>query len=170
MDTIHAGVWSVIPALVAISLAWYSRDAIIGLFAGIASAGVVYGALKPGSAGVPKHFMGDVLIPKTSLLHTSFGPITAGNVLGGIFGLKHVPTIMATSPMFSDSWYVENVLLAIFAIGGVIGLMIRSGALRGVLEALTARTDSPLTRRRRRSSRGSSSTSTTTSTVWWSDR
>ena len=143
MDTIHAGVWSVIPALVAISLAWYSRDAIIGLFAGIASAGVVYGALKPGSAGVPKHFLGDVLIPKTSLLHTSFGPITAGNVLGGIFGLKHVPTIIATSPMFSDPWYVENVLLAIFAIGGVIGLMIRSGALRGVLEALTARTDSP---------------------------
>ncbi len=45
--------------------------------------------------------------------------------------------------MFADSWYVENVLLAIFAIGGVIGLMIRSGALRGVLEALTARTESP---------------------------
>jgi len=126
MDTIHAGVWSVVPALVAISLAWYSRDAIIGLFCGIASAGVVYGALKPASAGVPGSMVGS----------------NAGTVLGAIFGLKHVPTIIATAPLFSDSWYVENVLLAIFAIGGMIGLMIRSGALRGVLEALTARTDS----------------------------
>jgi Na+/H+ antiporter NhaC len=126
MDTIHAGVWSVVPALVAISLAWYSRDAIIGLFCGIASAGVVYGALKPASAGVPGSLVGS----------------TAGTVLGAVFGLKHVPTIIATAPLFSDSWYVENVLLAIFAIGGMIGLMIRSGALRGVLEALTARTDS----------------------------
>ncbi len=126
MDTIHAGVWSVVPALVAISLAWYSRDAIIGLFCGIASAGVVYGALKPASAGVPGSMVGS----------------TAGTVLGAVFGLKHVPEIIATAPLFSDPWYVENVLLAIFAIGGMIGLMIRSGALRGVLEALTARTDS----------------------------
>jgi Na+/H+ antiporter NhaC len=126
METIHAGVWSVVPALVAISLAWYSRDAIIGLFCGIASAGVVYGAIKPASAGVPGSMVGS----------------TTGTVLGAAFGLKHVPEIIATAPLFSDPWYVENVLLAIFAIGGMIGLMIRSGALRGVLEALTARTDS----------------------------
>ncbi len=127
LDQISAGWLSVVPALLAISLAWYSRDAIIGLFVGIASAGAVYGALKPASAGVPKDMIGSA----------------AGNILGAIFGLKHVPTLIATAPLFSDSWYVENVLLAIFAIGGMIGLMIRSGAIQGVLEALTARADSP---------------------------
>ncbi|WP_227374268.1 Na+/H+ antiporter NhaC family protein [Haladaptatus halobius] len=127
LEGISAGWLSLIPALLAITLAWYSRDAIIGLFVGVASAGVVYGALKPASAGVPKDMIGGI----------------SGNVLGAIFGLKHVPTLIATAPLFSDSWYVENVLLAIFAIGGMIGLMIRSGAIRGVLEALAARADSP---------------------------
>ncbi|GAA0228798.1 Na+/H+ antiporter NhaC family protein [Haladaptatus pallidirubidus] len=127
LDQISAGWLSVVPAVLAISLAWYSRDAIIGLFVGVASAGAVYGALKPASAGVPQDMIGG-----------AFGP-----TLGAIFGLKHVPTIIATSPLFSDAWYVENVLLAIFAIGGMIGLMIRSGAIRGVLEALVKRADSP---------------------------
>ncbi|WP_458188219.1 Na+/H+ antiporter NhaC family protein [Haladaptatus sp. NG-WS-4] len=127
LDGINAGIWSIIPALLAISLAWHSRDAIIGLFVGVASAGAVYGALKPASAGVPKDMIGS----------------TSGTVLGAIFGLKHVPTLIATAPLFSDSWYVENVLLAIFAIGGMIGLMIRSGAIQGVLEALVSRADSP---------------------------
>ncbi|WP_049969953.1 Na+/H+ antiporter NhaC family protein [Haladaptatus cibarius] len=127
LDQISAGWLSVVPALLAISLAWYSRDAIIGLFVGVASAGAVYGALKPASAGVPQDMIGG-----------AFGP-----TLGAIFGLKHVPTIIATSPLFSDAGYVENVLLAIFAIGGMIGLMIRSGAIQGVLEALVKRADSP---------------------------
>ncbi|WP_266078099.1 Na+/H+ antiporter NhaC family protein [Haladaptatus caseinilyticus] len=127
LDQINAGWLSIVPALLAISLAWYSRDAIIGLFVGVAGAGAVYGALKPASAGVPSDMIGGVF----------------GHLLGAIFGLKHVPTLIATSPLFSDSWYVENVLLAIFAIGGMIGLMIRSGAIQGVLEALAARADSP---------------------------
>jgi Na+/H+ antiporter NhaC len=56
--------------------------------------------------------------------------------------LKAVPTLVATAPLFSDAWYVENVLLAISAIGGLIGLMIRAGAIRGVLEALADRVES----------------------------
>ena len=37
---------------------------------------------------------------------------------------------------------MENVLLAIFAIGGMIGLMIRAGAVQGILEALADRAES----------------------------
>lgn len=126
LESIDAGIWSIVPALLAISLAWITRDAIIGLFVGIASTGPVYGALKPGVVGVPKEFVGT----------------SAGQALGAVFGLKIIPTIVATSPLFSDAWYVENVLLAIFAIGGMIGLMIRAGAIQGVLEALADWADS----------------------------
>jgi Na+/H+ antiporter NhaC len=127
LESVQAGWLSLVPAMVAISLAWYTRDAIIGLFSGVAIAGVVYGALNPGTVGIPSGMSG--------------GPL--GIVLGGIAGLKVVPTLVATAPLFSDAWYVENVLLAIFAIGALIGLMVRSGALQGVLEALASRADSP---------------------------
>ncbi|MFC6726583.1 sodium:proton antiporter, partial [Halobium palmae] len=125
LDQIAAGPWSLVPALLAISLAWYTRDALIGLFVGVVGAGVVYGAFQPGTVGVPEGLRAGAL----------------GSLLGGLFGLKTVPTIVATAPLFADAWYVENVLLAVFAIGGLIGLMIRSGAIQGVLEALAARAD-----------------------------
>jgi Na+/H+ antiporter NhaC len=125
LDQISTGPWSLVPALLAISLAWYTRDALIGLFVGVLGAGVVYGAFDPGAVGVPEGLRDGV----------------AGVLVGGLAGLKTVPTIVATAPLFSDAWYVENVLLAIFAIGGLIGLMIRSGAVQGVLEALAARAD-----------------------------
>ncbi len=129
LESIDAGVWSLVPAILAITLAWTTRDALIGLFVGVASTGPVYGALKPGAAavGVPPDLVGT----------------TAGNALGALFGLKLIPTLVATAPLFSDAWYVENVLLAIFAIGGMIGLMIRAGAIQGVLKALTNWADSP---------------------------
>ncbi|QLG26372.1 sodium:proton antiporter [Halorarum halophilum] len=126
LEPIQAGAWSLVPALVAITLAWYTRDALIGLFVGVSITGVVYGALRPAAVGVPGDIAGS----------------TAGEVLGAIFGLKTIPTLVATAPLFADAWYIENVLLAVFAIGGLIGLMIRSGAIRGVLEALTARANS----------------------------
>src|SRR6056297_2357966 len=129
LTEINAGIWSILPALLAISLAWATRDALIGLFVGIASTGPIYGALNPSAdaVGVPPDFVGT----------------TAGNALGAIFGLKLVPTLVATAPVFNSAWYVENVLLAIFAIGGTIGLMIRAGAMQGVLEALADWADSP---------------------------
>ncbi|MFC4552036.1 MULTISPECIES: Na+/H+ antiporter NhaC family protein [Halorussus] len=129
LETIDAGVWSIVPALLAISLAWITRDAIIGLFVGIASTGPVYGALRPAASavGVPPDIVGTPLAP----------------VVGALFGLKLIPTLVATAPLFNDAWYVENVLLAIFAIGGTIGLMIRAGAIQGVLEALANWADSP---------------------------
>ena len=126
LESISAGVWSLAPALAAITLAWYSREAIVGLFAGIAVAGVVYGALSPGAVGVPAGLQAGI----------------PGVVLGGVFGLTVIPTLVATAPLFSDAWYVENVLLAIFAIGGLIGLMIRAGAIQGVLTALADWADS----------------------------
>lgn len=128
LESIDAGIWSLVPAILAITLAWTTRDALIGLFVGVASTGPVYGALRPGAdaVGVPPDLVGTA----------------AGNVLGAILGLKVVPTLVATAPLFADAWYVENVLLAIFAIGGMIGLMIRAGAIRGVLEALADRADS----------------------------
>lgn len=125
LETVQAGALSIVPALVAISLAWYTRDALIGLFVGVASAGVVYGSLSPAAVGVPEGLSGG----------------GAGSLLGAVFGLKTIPTIIATAPVFG-AWYVENVLLAIFAIGAMIGLMIRAGAVQGVLEALVARADS----------------------------
>jgi hypothetical protein len=129
---VAAGAWSVVPALLAISLAWYTRDALIGLFAGIVAAGVILGALHPQAVGVPADLVtvgGDL-----GTIHTQDDgdPWTigvGGVVLGSLFGLKLVPEIMATAPMFGP-WYVENVLLAIFAIGGTIGLMIRAGAIQ----------------------------------------
>src|SRR6056297_3232668 len=127
LESIDAGVWSLVPAVLAISLAWTTRDALIGLFVGVASVGPVYGALEPAAVGVPADLVGS----------------SAGNLLGVVFGLKVVPTLVATAPLFSDAWYVENVLLAIFAIGGTIGLMIRAGAIQGVLEALADWADSP---------------------------
>ncbi|NEU56089.1 Na+/H+ antiporter NhaC family protein [Halorussus sp. MSC15.2] len=129
LESIDAGVWSLVPAILAISLAWTTRDALIGLFVGVASTGPIYGALRPGAdaVGVPPDLVGT--------------PV--GNALGALFGLKLIPTLVATAPLFSDAWYVENVLLAIFAIGGMIGLMIRAGAIQGVLEALAERADSP---------------------------
>ncbi|RBI63732.1 sodium:proton antiporter [halophilic archaeon] len=126
LEEITTGPWSLLPALLAISLAWYTRDAIIGLFVGVASAGVVYGAFRPETAGVPKDMAGGAL----------------GPALGAVFGVKHIPELIATAPLFSSTWYVKNVLMAIFAIGGMIGLMIRAGAIQGVLEALTERADS----------------------------
>lgn len=128
LESIDAGIWSLVPAILAITLAWTTRDALIGLFVGVASTGPVYGALRPGAdaVGVPPDLVGTA----------------AGNVLGAILGLKVVPTLVATAPLFADAWYVENVLLAIFAIGGMIGLMIRAGAIQGVLEALADRADS----------------------------
>ncbi|RRJ33483.1 Na+/H+ antiporter NhaC family protein [Halocatena pleomorpha] len=127
LETINAGVWTLIPPLLAIGLAWYIRDALIGLFAGIVGAGVVYGAHTPVAVGVPEGLAGGL----------------SGVVLGGVMGLTAVPTLIATAPLFNDPWYVENVLIALFMIGGMIGLMIRSGAIQGVLEALAARVDSP---------------------------
>lgn len=127
LESINAGVWALIPPLIAIGLAWYIRDALIGLFVGIVGAGVVYGAYIPTAVGVPEGLAGGVL----------------GIVLGGVMGLTAVPTLIATAPLFEDTWYVENVLIALFMIGGMIGLMIRSGAIQGVLEALAARVDSP---------------------------
>ena len=145
LDAISAGALSLLPALVAISLAWYTRDALVGLFLGVATAGVLYGALNPTAVGVPGDLaalgpaLGEISLKDGSETWTvSLG----GVVLGAVFGLKVVPTLIATAPLFSSAWYVENVLLAIFAIGGMIGLMIRSGAVRGVLEALAQRADS----------------------------
>jgi Na+/H+ antiporter NhaC len=126
LETISAGPWSLLPALLAISLAWYVRDALIGLFVGIAGGAVVYGTFRPEAVGVPAGFDG-----------------VAQSVLGGVLGITVVPDLIATSPLFADPWYVKNVLLALFAIGGLMGLMIRSGAIRGVLEALASRVDSP---------------------------
>lgn len=141
---IEAGVWSLVPALIAISLAWRTKDAQIGLFIGILVAGVVYGALNPAAVGVPPDLADigpTVAEVSPSAEDASSWTVSVGGVLlGGIFGLKIVPEIIATAPLFGP-WYVENVLLAIFAIGGMIGLMIRSGAIQGVLEALTARVD-----------------------------
>jgi Na+/H+ antiporter NhaC len=127
LESIDAGVWSLVPAILAISLAWTTRDALIGLFVGVAGTGPVYGALEPAAVGVPPDLVGT----------------TAGTLVGFVFGLKVVPTLIATAPIFSSAWYVENVLLAIFAIGGMIGLMIRAGAIQGVLEALADWADSP---------------------------
>ena len=127
LESIDAGVWSLVPAILAITLAWTTRDALIGLFVGVASAGPIYGALKPAAVGVPPEFVGT----------------PTGKALGFVFGLKVIPTLVATAPLFSTAWYVENVLLAIFAIGGMIGLMIRAGAIQGVLEALADWADSP---------------------------
>ena len=126
LESIQTGAWSLVPALLAISLAWYTRDALIGLFVGVASTGPIYGAFRPASVGVPGYLADQPL----------------GTALGAVFGLKTVPTLVATAPLFRDAWYVENVLLAILFIGGLIGLMIRSGAIQGVLEALAARADS----------------------------
>ncbi|MFB6186210.1 MAG: Na+/H+ antiporter NhaC family protein [Halobacteriaceae archaeon] len=141
---IDAGVFSIVPALVAISLAWYTRDALMGLFIGIVVAAITLGALHPQAVGVPSDLvtvggkLGEVSYQNSD---TSWPIGVGGVILGMIFGLKLVPEIIATAPLFGP-WYVENVLLAIFAIGGMIGLMIRSGAIRGVLEALTARVES----------------------------
>lgn len=142
---IEAGVLSIIPPLLAIGLAWYTRDAQIGLFIGIVLAGVIYGALNPMYAGVPQDLI-DLGPEIAEMNYTTDESETwtvslGGVILGAIFGLKIVPEIIATAPLFGP-WYVENVLLAIFAIGGMIGLMIRSGAIQGVLEALTARVSS----------------------------
>lgn len=126
LESIEAGAWSLVPAILAIALAWTTRDALIGLFVGVASTGPIYGALQPATVGVPPDFVGT----------------TAGVAIGAVFGLTVIPTLVATAPLFSDAWYVENVLLAIFAIGGMIGLMIRAGAIQGVLEALADRADS----------------------------
>ncbi len=123
LESISAGPWALLPPLLAIILAWHIRDALIGLFVGIMSAAVVYGAHKPAVVGVPSGLVD--------------GPI--GTVAGGVMGLTTIPTLIATAPLFNDSWYVENVLVALFMIGGMIGLMIRSGAIQGVLEALTDR-------------------------------
>ncbi|WP_435346096.1 Na+/H+ antiporter NhaC family protein [Haloarchaeobius sp. HRN-SO-5] len=146
VENIEAGAWSLVPAIVAIGLAWYTRDALIGLFTGILVTGVVYGALAPTKVGVPADLTSVGIVPRIdvavlALGPLTFGPITLGNVLGTVFGLKTVPTIIATAPLFASAWYVENVLLAIFAIGGMIGLMIRAGAVQGVLEALATRAD-----------------------------
>ncbi|UPW00848.1 sodium:proton antiporter [Halorussus gelatinilyticus] len=145
LESIDAGVWSLVPAILAITLAWTTRDALIGLFVGVASAGPIYGALKPGAAavGVPPDMVGQVLVSQIQTPWLTVGPVTTGNLLGALFGLKLIPTLVATAPLFSSAWYVENVLLAIFAIGGMIGLMIRAGAIQGVLEALADWADSP---------------------------
>jgi Na+/H+ antiporter NhaC len=126
LETITTGPWSLVPALAAISLAWYTRDALIGLFVGVVSAAVIYGAFRPATVGVP-----DGLVA---------GPLET--FLGGIFGLTAVPTLIANAPLFSSTFYVKNVLIALFAIGGLMGLMIRAGAIRGLLEALAARAES----------------------------
>jgi Na+/H+ antiporter NhaC len=126
LEGITAGPWSLVPAICAISLAWYTRDALIGLFVGVVSAGIIYGAFRPETVGVPGSFASGIL----------------GTVLGGIFGLKTVPILIANAPLFSSTFYIKNVLIALFAIGGLMGLMIRAGAIRGLLEALTARTES----------------------------
>ncbi|WP_435333542.1 Na+/H+ antiporter NhaC family protein [Haloarchaeobius sp. TZWWS8] len=125
LEQIDAGVWSVVPALVAISVAWYTREALIGLFLGVFVTGSIYGALSPGAVGVPSNLTGGA----------------AGHLLGAVFGLKTIPTLIATAPLFGGEWYIKNVLLALFAIGGTIGLMIRAGAIQGVLEALAARAE-----------------------------
>ena len=65
-----------------------------------------------------------------------------GALVGTVFRLMVIRELIPTAPLFADSWCVENVLLAIFAIGGMIGLMIRAGAVQGILEALADRADS----------------------------
>ncbi|WP_256685189.1 Na+/H+ antiporter NhaC family protein [Halococcus qingdaonensis] len=126
LEPIAAGPWALVPALLAISLAWYVRDALIGLFVGIAGGAVVYGLFRPEVVGVPPGLDGPL-----------------GTLLGGLLGITVIPELVATSPLFADPWYVKNVLLALFAIGGLMGLMIRAGAIRGVLEALASRVESP---------------------------
>ncbi|HET7323107.1 MAG TPA: Na+/H+ antiporter NhaC family protein [Halococcus sp.] len=126
LESITAGPWSLVPALAAISLAWYTRDALIGLFVGVVSAGVIYGAFRPETVGVPGGLASGL----------------SGIVLGGVFGLKTVPVLIANAPLFSSTFYIKNVLIALFAIGGLMGLMIRAGAIRGLLKALAARAES----------------------------
>ncbi|WP_435364490.1 Na+/H+ antiporter NhaC family protein [Haloarchaeobius sp. DYHT-AS-18] len=127
LEQIDAGAWSVVPALVAIATAWYTREALIGLFLGVLTTGSIYGALKPTAVGVPADIAN--------------GSPAFGSLLGTIFGLKTIPTLVATAPLFGSEWYIKNVLIALFAIGGTIGLMIRAGALQGVLQALAKRAD-----------------------------
>ncbi|WP_435319133.1 Na+/H+ antiporter NhaC family protein [Haloarchaeobius sp. TZWSO28] len=127
LEQIDAGAWSVVPALVAIATAWYTREALIGLFLGVLTTGSIYGALKPTAVGVPADIAN--------------GSPAFGSVLGTVFGLKTIPTLVATAPLFGSEWYIKNVLIALFAIGGTIGLMIRAGALQGVLQALAKRAE-----------------------------
>ncbi|WP_439027234.1 Na+/H+ antiporter NhaC family protein [Haloarchaeobius sp. DT45] len=127
LEQIDAGAWSVVPALVAISAAWYTREALIGLFLGVLTTGSIYGALKPTAVGVPADI--------------ASGSPALGSLLGTVFGLKTIPTLVATAPLFGSEWYIKNVLIALFAIGGTIGLMIRAGALQGVLQALASRAE-----------------------------
>lgn len=127
LESITAGPWSVVPAIVAIIVAWYTRDALIGLFLGIVSTGLIYGAFRPEVVGVPDGLTAGI----------------SGIILGAIFGLKTIPILLANAPFLSSTYYLKNVLIALFAIGGLMGLMIRAGAIRGLLEALIARADSP---------------------------
>jgi Na+/H+ antiporter NhaC len=147
LETLQAGAFSVVPALVAISLAWYTRDALVGLFVGIATAGVLYGALHPSTVGVPPDVLalgpelGEVAL-KDGSDSDSWTVSLGGALVGAVFGLTVIPELIATAPLFAQEYYVENVILAIFAIGGMIGLMIRAGAVQGILEALADRAES----------------------------
>lgn len=115
---IQAGARWIVPALVAIGLAWYTRDALIGLFVGVVTAAVVYGAPSPTYVGVPADLIAagpEMTAVDPQAVDADSWTVNLGGVRSGaVFGLKVAPEIIATATLFG-AWYVENVLLAIFA-------------------------------------------------------
>jgi Na+/H+ antiporter NhaC len=106
------GAWSLVPPILAIVLAILTKEVLLSLFLGIFSGCLIYAGWNPFQA-----------------LTTFIGLLTGSYAEDGE---------LVVSGVMSDPWNVE-VILIIVLLGGLIGLMIRSGGSAGFAELLSRR-------------------------------
>ena len=131
------GIFTVLPPLVAILMAFITRNVIISLFTGVLIGSILL--VLPGGnifSALPDGFLGLVSLHKNSLSGQGANILTA--LPKGFLKL-----ISAAQKSLADSWNA-GIILQVLTIGGLISLMTRTGGIRAFAEKIASRAKSPL--------------------------
>jgi len=132
------GLLTLLPPLVAIALAFITRNVIISLFTGVFIGSLLL-SLPGGNlfSELPERFPGLVPFSRGSFSGNATNPLSA--LLEGFLAL-----ISRAQHALADPWNA-GIILQVLTIGGLIALMTRSGGIRALAERIAAKARSPLT-------------------------
>lgn len=133
MSAMTYGAWSVLPLILAISIAILTRKAIIGLFLGVWSGGMIY-----------RYYDGVELAAGVSdaIGIPALGPVNTllGIVLAGFWGL--VDTLQWISESVGESVFNMQIILLVLFLGSAIAMIWKLGGTLAAAEKVTEYVDS----------------------------
>ena len=131
------GIFTVLPPLIAIAMAFLTRNVIISLFTGVFIGSILL--VLPGGnlfSGLPEGFLGLISLNRDAVSGQGATILTA--LPKGFLRL-----VAGAQKSLADSWNA-GIILQVLTIGGLISLMSRSGGIRAFAEKIAARAKSPL--------------------------